>query len=215
MSAQQINLYHPIFRREHKLFSAATMARAWLALLAVGLAAAGFDAWQVRGLAGALANARQDEVAAHMRLASSERLFGTGRAQARLKALEARDQALKGLARFLRESRRAEVGPAPVLLAMGDAVLPGVWITSFSLDRKRHALMLTGHSTRPAQVPLFLHRLVARPTLAGYRFQTFAITRPRVDARYRPYVDFTASTAVPKSAMPAKSRASQSAKGAT
>ena len=215
MSAQQINLYHPIFRREQKLFSAATMARAWLALLAVGLAAAGFDAWQVRGLAGALANARQDEVGAHARLASAERLFGVGRAQVRLKALEAREQALKGLARFLRESRRAEVGPAPVLVAMSDAILPGVWITSFSLDRKRHALTLAGHSTRPAQVPLFLHRLVARPTLAGYRFQTFAITRPVVAKRFGPYVDFTASTAAPKSSAAVKPGMPQPAKGAT
>ncbi len=215
MSAQQINLYHPIFRREQKLFSAATMARTWLALLAVGLAAAGFDAWQVQGLASALANARQTEQAAHAQLASAKRIFGVGRARAQLAALEAHERALKGLARFLRESRRAEVGPAPVLLAMSDAIVPGVWITHFSLDRKRHALILAGHSMRPAQVPLFLHRLVARPTLIGYRFQTFAITRPRHAAHYRPYVDFTASTAASGSAAPKKPEALRSAKGAT
>ncbi len=215
MSTQQINLYHPIFRREQKLFSAATMARTWLALLVVGLAAAGFDAWQVRGLAGALANARQNEQAAQMRLASARRIFGVGRAQARLKALEARAQALTGLARFLRESRRAEAGPAPVLLAMSAAILPGVWITHFTLDRKRHVLVLAGHSTRPAQVPLFLHRLVARPTLAGYRFQTFAITRPVFAGRFRPYVDFAASTARSKSPASRKPGMPRAVKGAT
>ncbi len=215
MSAQQINLYHPIFRREQKLFSAVTMMRAWFALLAVGVAAAAFDAWQVHGLAGALANAQRTEQAAQAQLVSAEHIFGVGHARAQLAALEARERALKGVARFLRESRRAEVGPAPVLLAMSDAIVPGVWITRFSLDRKRHALILAGHSMRPAQVPLFLHRLVARPTLVGYRFRTFAITRPRHAAHYRPYVDFTASTAASKSKAAMKSDAPRSAKGAT
>ncbi len=195
MTHQQINLYHPIFRREPKLFSASIMLRAWLALLAVGVVAAGFDAWQVQDLAGTLASARQNERAAQARLAAADSVFGVGRARVRLAALKHRARTLKGLARFLRESRRAEVGPAPVLLAMSRGVLPGLWITGFSLDRRHRALAITGHSLRPALVPLFLHRIVAGPSLAGYRFQGLAITRARIAGHYRPYVDFNASTA--------------------
>ena len=211
MIHQQINLYHPIFRREPKLFSAGVMLRAWLALLAVGLLAAGFDAWQVASLSGALAAARQTEQIAKARLTSADRVFGLGRAHAQLSALKRRARTLKGLARFLRQSRRAEIGPAPVLIAMSHGVLPGLWITRFSLDRRHRALTLSGHSLRPALVPLFLHRVVAGPSLAGYRFRGLAITRPRVAGRYRPYVDFNASTAT----MTAKARAPRAAKGAT
>ena len=90
MISQQINLYHPIFRREPKLFSAGVMLRAWLALLAVGLLAAGFDAWQVASLSGALAAARQTEQIAKARLTSADRVFGLGRAHAQLSALKRR-----------------------------------------------------------------------------------------------------------------------------
>lgn len=204
MSPQQINLYHPIFRREPKLFSAGIMLRAWLALVAVGLIATVFDVWQVESLSGALANARQTEQMAAGRLTSAESVFGGGRARAQLAALQHREQALKGLARFLRQSRRAEVGPAPVLVAMSRGVLPGLWITRFSLDRRHGALTLAGHSLRPALVPLFLHRVVAGPSLRGYRFRGLVITRAHVAGRYRPYVDFTASTsrAAPKAHAP-------------
>lgn len=204
MSSQQINLYHPIFRREPKLFSAGIMLRAWLALVAVGVIATVFDVWQVESLSGALANARQTEQNAAARLASADSVFGVGRAHAQLAALKRRERALKGLARFLRQSRRAEIGPAPVLIAMSRGVLPGLWITRFSLDRRHRALTLAGHSLHPALVPLFLHRVVAGPSLSGYRFRGLVITRARVAGRYRPYVDFTASTssAAPKTHAP-------------
>ena len=214
MSGQQINLYHPIFRRERKLFSAVTMLRAWIALLAVGLAAAGFDAWQVGDLSAALANARQTESATQARLASAESIFGLGRARARLAALKRRERTLRGLARFLRQSRRAEVGPGPVLLAISRGVLPGLWITRFSLDRGQRALTLAGHSLRPALVPLFLHRVVADPSLTGYRFRTLAITRPVAAKRYKPYVDFTASTIVKAPRVPTGAHAPKTGGGA-
>ena len=213
MISQQINLYHPIFRREPKLFSAGVMLRAWLALVALGLVAAAFDAWQVESLSGALANARQTERAAVARLASADSVFGVGRARARLAALKRREQTLNGLGRFLRQSRRAEIGPAPVLVAMSRGVLPGLWITRFSLDRRQRALQLAGHSLRPALVPLFLHRVVAGPSLAGYRFRGLVITRARIAGRYRPYVDFTASTT--STAAKAHAPAPAAAKGAT
>ena len=211
MIHQQINLYHPIFRREPKLFSAGVMLRAWLALAALGLVATAFDAWQVESLSGALANARQTEQIAATRLASADNVFGVGRARARLAALQRRAQTLKGLGRFLRQSRRAEIGPAPVLIAMSHGVLPGLWITQFSLDRRHRALRVAGHSLHPALVPLFLHRVVAGPSLAGYRFRGLVIKRTRVAGRYRPYVNFDATT----TSAAAKARAAAAVKGAT
>ena len=48
--SQQINLYQPIFRRERKVFSAATIAQATL-VVAAGLAAIyGYASWKMRGL---------------------------------------------------------------------------------------------------------------------------------------------------------------------
>jgi len=194
MTRQQINLYHPIFRREQKLFSAATMLRAWVALLIVALLITSFDAWETHKLAEALRTSVANQQAAQARLHSAYSVFGVGRARAELATLKNREQALRRLSQFLRESRRAEVGPAPVLLAVSASVVPGLWVTHFSLARKKKALVLDGHSERPALVPLFLHRLVSQPTLSGYRFHGLTVIRTKVHNRYRPYVDFAATT---------------------
>lgn len=194
MTQQQINLYHPIFRREQKLFSANTMVRAWAALLVLALLATGFDAWQTHDLAQALRNSTDTLKAAQARLDSAYSVFGVGRAQNELAALKRRERTLSRLSQFLRESRRAQVGPAPVLLAIGASVVPDLWVTHFSLDRKKKALILKGHSVHPSLVPVFLHRLVSQPTLAGYRFHGLSVRRRKMHHRYLSYVNFTATT---------------------
>ncbi len=204
MSGQQINLYHPIFRREVKLFSAATMARAWAMLVAVALLVYAFDAWQTYDFASALRNAVQDHTLATQRLASAYRVFGIAHARAERAALTKRVRTLRHLKRFLRESRRAKAGPAPVLEALSASVIPGLWVTHFSLDRGRKALLLAGHSERPALVPVFLARLVAGPTLSGYRFRHLTITRGRTHGRYLLYVNFVARTAASRKPAAAK-----------
>jgi len=197
MMTQQINLYHPIFRREQKLFSAITMVRIWFALLAVALLVTLFDAWQTRHMTAALKDALGNKRAAQARLQDADRLFGVEQARAKLTALEGREQALARLSRFVRESRRARVGPAPLFGAVATAIKPGLWVTHFLLDRKTRTLVLAGHSVYPALVPLFLKDLVATPALAGYRFRDIAITRVKLRGTYKSYVDFTASTNAP------------------
>ena len=194
MIQQQINLYHPIFRREQKLFSANTMVRAWAALLVLALLATGFDAWQTHDLAQALRNSTDTLKAAQARLDSAYSVFGVGRAQNELVALKRREHTLSRLSQFLRQSRRAQVGPAPVLLAVSASVVPDLWVTHFSLERKKKALILRGHSVHPSLVPVFLHRLVSQPTLAGYRFHGLSVTRRKIHRRYLSYVNFTATT---------------------
>lgn len=194
MIQQQINLYHPIFRREQKLFTAMTMVRAWAALLVLALLVTAFDAWQTHDLGGALRNATATLQAAQARLDSAYSVFGIGRAQSELATLKRRERTLGHLSRFLRESRRAQIGPAPVLLAVGASVVPGLWVTDFSLDRKKRALVLGGHSMHPSLVPVFLHRLVSEPTLLGYRFHGLTVTRQKRGHRYLSYVNFTATT---------------------
>ncbi len=194
MTQQQINLYHPIFRREQKLFSANTMVRAWAALLMLALLVFGFDAWQTHDLGEALRNSTATLKAARARLDSAYSIFGVGRAQNEVTALKRREQTLSHLSQFLRESRRAQVGPAPVLLAVSASVVPGLWVTRFSLERKAKALILKGHSVHPSLVPVFLHRLVSQATLAGYRFHGLSVTRQKMHHRYLSYVNFTATT---------------------
>lgn len=194
MIQQQINLYHPIFRREQKLFTALSMVRAFAALLVLALLVTAFDAWQTHDLGQALRNATATLQGAQTRLDSVYRIFGIGRAQKELATLKRRERTLGRLSQFLRESRRAEVGPAPVLLAMSAGVVPGLWVTHFSLDRGKKALVIKGHSLHPSLIPVFLHRLVSEPTLVGYRFHGLDVTREKTAHRYFSYVNFAATT---------------------
>lgn len=195
MSVQQINLYHPIFRHEQKLFTFITMLQGLASVVVVALLVYGYDLWQTNNLADALKNAQLMQQQTKMRLASAEQMFGVGHAKDEIAALTKREQVLDKLSRLLRESRRAQAGPAPVLTAISVSVAPGLWMTHFLLDRRHRLLVLQGHSERPSLVPVFLHRLVSAPTLTGYRFHRVVVTRPKVAGHYRPYVTFMATTA--------------------
>ncbi|MHB1566400.1 MAG: hypothetical protein ACYCXG_06745 [Acidiferrobacter sp.] len=206
MSIQQINLYHPIFRREQKLFTFMTMLQGLAGVVVVALLVYGYDLWQTNSLADALGSAQQMQQQTKARLASAEQMFGVGHAKGEIAALTKREQVLGRLSRLLRESRRAQAGPAPVLTAISVSVVPGLWMTHFLLDRRHRRLVLQGHSERPSLVPIFLHRLVSAPTLIGYRFHRVVVTRPTVAGHYRPYVTFMATTAPAAHPAPPASR---------
>lgn len=207
MSVQQINLYHPIFRREQKLFTFVTMLQALAGLIIVALLVYGYDLWQTDSLAAALRNAQQMQRQTEARLTSADQMFGIGRAKGAIAVLAKRKQVLDKLSRLLRESRRAQAGPAPVLTAISRSVVPGLWMTRFLLDRRQRRLVLQGHSERPSLVPVFLHRLVGMPTLKGYRFHRVVVTRRMIAGHYRPYITFKATTAPVARSSPRASRA--------
>ncbi|MDA8391035.1 MAG: hypothetical protein M0Z76_09955 [Gammaproteobacteria bacterium] len=194
MTVQEINLYHPIFRRQPKRFSAAAMLQAVVVLLAAGLLLYGFDFWQMRNLQAELIRARQTQQRADARLSRAASLFGLGPLQARIVKLKRHADALRHLQTILLQSHKAAQGDGPVMLALGRSVVPGLWIGSVHFDRARRLLVIHGHSERPSAVPVFLRRLAQERLWTDITFQGLHIDRPRRARRYAPYVAFTAST---------------------
>ncbi|MDA8360906.1 MAG: hypothetical protein M0Z44_02750 [Gammaproteobacteria bacterium] len=194
MIVQEINLYHPIFRRQPKRFSALAMLQAVAVLLVAGLALYGFDFWQLHNLKAELVRAQQTQQRADAQLIRAVSLFGLGTLQAHIGKLRQRVDALRHLQAVLVQSHKAAQGDAPVLLAVGRSVVPGLWIQSVHCDRTARLLVIRGHSERPSAVPVFVRRLAQERSWAGIAFQDLRIDRHRRARWYAPYVTFMVST---------------------
>lgn len=194
MSMQEINLYHPIFRRQPKRFSAVAMLQAVLVLLVAGLALYGFDLWQMHNLEGERTRAQQAAQQADAQLTRAATLFGLGPLRSQTARLEKRAAALRHLQTILLQSHKAAQGDAPVLVAVSRSVVPGLWIRSLQYDRARRLFVVRGNSEKPTAVPVFLSRMVSQKLWTGMTFQGLRVMRTRKGRGYLPYVSFLAST---------------------
>lgn len=98
MIQQQVNLYHPIFRKQEKKFSARAMGQAVLVIVAGVVLMYGYAVWQTGSLRGQLAQAERDRVAAVERLEAMSAQLAGRRADLALER-ERRDLELRLLAR--------------------------------------------------------------------------------------------------------------------
>ncbi len=200
---QQINLYEPIFREEHKLFSAATIAVA-LGLVAAGLLTiAAFSAWRLAGLERELGSVRTQEAAQQKLIARTDAFIDQGESRARMEArlntmaqnLERRQLAL----RYLRGGGgvngvgAAHHGFAERLAALARQQLDGLWLTGVIFTADADDLVLSGGATSAALVPAYLGRLANEPALAGTRLQSIEIREPQKPVRGE--IEFRVSSA--------------------
>lgn len=176
---QQINLYHPVFRKEQKRFSARAMVEAvGLVLLGVVLLY-GYTAWQVRKLAAAVAQTRQEQAAAAKQLAAAEAQFG-GRGYAeRLADLRHTLRTRAHVVALLAGRGFGNVrGYSEYFTALARATVPGLWVTSFRVRGAGQEIELQGRTLAAALVPRYLAALTGSAPFAGTDFRRFQITRP-------------------------------------
>lgn len=201
---QQVNLYHPIFRKEEKKFSAATMLQAGLiVLLGVGLMY-GYAAWRTMALRAQQQDINAQYVAALARLNDVSAKLPMRRASARLEQevrdLESRIEAVQVIRTVARRDLfKGSAGYSDTLLALARQSTSGLWITSLTLGGSGDGMVLAGRTQSPELVPGYLQRLAAEKTLAGQQFEIFQMTRPErtpadiikhTDAVLEPYIDF-------------------------
>ncbi len=194
MTAQEINLYHPIFRRQPKRFSALAMLEAVAVVLVAGLGLYAFDVWQMRHMQTEMARAQQAQRRADGQLARALPVFGLAPLKARIARLDKEATALERLQKILLQSHKAAQGDGPVLVAVSHSVVPGLWIESLRYDRGQRLLVIRGHSERPSAVPVFLRNMAEQKLWAHITFQGLRVDRRRHGQGYVPYVAFVAST---------------------
>ena len=193
--AQQINLYAPIFRKQSKVFSAATMLQG-LALIVVAVGVLCY----VVALQTSLLETRAANSARELQ-AELERLKaygGRGTPGERAKSLAERKQALeaslasqtKVLQAFDGGALGRTEGYSDMLRALARRSMEGVWLTRIEFAEKTGELSLAGRATRAELVPAYLERLRGEEALRAQAFTRLEVTRPAK----MPFVEFVLSS---------------------
>jgi hypothetical protein len=196
--SQQVNLYQPIFRAEHRYFSAKAIFVS-LGLVAGGLIAFTAITWwrvaalerDLRQLASQATNQRDLNDKATKALANGESKDSIEQRVAALsQQLDRRQQAL----RFLTSGQAgARNGFSERMAALARRHVDGLWLTGATLTAMRGQLALSGIAMNPDLVPAYLQGLAAEPALAGAKLDRFEIAAPKDPKRSG--VDFSVSTA--------------------
>jgi hypothetical protein len=201
---QQVNLYEPIFREDHKLFSATTIC-VGLGIVAAGLIAITlFSWWRVQSLDRQLravhvqeteqkkfmaqANAIVDEAGSHQTMEIH--------LQAMAVDLARRQQAL----RYLRGGDGGSSGPILAnrgfvgrMTALAHQQVDGLWLTGATFVSGSDSFQLTGGALNADLVPIYLARLMNEPAIAGTKLQSIEIRQPKKPIGSQ--IEFTVSSA--------------------
>ena len=180
---QQINLFHPIFRKEEKKFSAATMLQAGLLVLAGIVLMYGYSWWRTQALRGQLRDINSQHTAALARLndisAKLPMRHGDPRLEQEVRDLEKRIQAVQQIRSVARADLfKGAPGYSEYLVALARQSTSGLWLTGLTIAGAGESLVLTGRTNYPELVPGYLQRLSAEHTLAGLQFEIFQLIRP-------------------------------------
>jgi len=180
--SQQINLYSPIFRKQQKVFSAATMLQGMLLIVVV----VGVFYYAV-SLQSSLLEIRATDSGRQLQ-SELERLKAYGARESpaeRAKLLAERKKALEaGLASQTVALKAFESGAlgrtegyAPLLRALARVSVEGVWLTRIQVAEGTGELSLTGRATRAELVPVYLERLRSEEALRGQTFSRLEVVR--------------------------------------
>lgn len=203
MIAQQVNLYHPIFRKQQKRFSAKAMLQAGLGVL-LGIALLyGYAWWQLLAVRGQVALAGQEYEHARTRLATFAAQVPGRQVDPRLeqqaRELTAKVAAAETVRQLLTtQGLHGTSDYSKYFAALARQHIDGVWLTEFSVSGPGDHITLNGRTVDPELVAQYLQRLAREPAFAGAKFQVFQLHRPDVDKAGKSsaasYVEFTVKT---------------------
>lgn len=172
--AQQLNLFNPVFLRQKKYFSAATMVQLLAVVAVASLATYALLRVQLAGLEQQLAAA--DTQFADVR--DQLQKFGVEAKRTPSRALEdevARLEAELAGRRALAEALDGDAlgdpsGFSRYLTALARQHVPGVWVTRFGAEGGEGPLVIQGRMLRPELLPTYLRSLGKEDVLRGRTF---------------------------------------------
>lgn len=184
--SQQINLFNPVFLKQKKYFSAMTMAQA-LGLILLGSVAlagyAGFRSFELKKEVAASAaqmaqaKAQLEQAKASFAPRQKSRTLGAeiGKAEAELAA---RSQALDTLQK---DELGNKDGYSEYLRAFSRQIVPGLWLTGFTIHAAGKDISIEGRALQPELVPQYLTRLRSETSMQGKSFAAFDMRRAQAE----------------------------------
>jgi Tfp pilus assembly protein PilN len=196
---QQINLYQPILREEHRLFGAKAALRAFAAVLAVLLLLWGYGTYKVKRLEQSTQALREQQARQEQTLTTAGTMSAARATPAELAArVKQAEQEVAGRTRALQLLHAGAAGRTTGFAARLEALarrhVDGVWIDRMALSGSTEAMSLGGATFDPDLVPRYLQNLAQESVLAGARFDQLAIERPHDKTSTSAQVRFRASS---------------------
>ncbi len=187
---QQINLYQPVFRRQHKVFSAVTLVQILGAVLVLLLAILGHARWNLAALKATQATLQlqYDQLRAGMNTLNNDGASSdTGALDEEIERLAgAIDRRKQLLLQFDQLTVDNKGGYAAYFEALARRDLPGLWLTGVHFDEEG-AIELRGMTLDPKLVPVYLQMLARQAEFRDQRFDSVILNRPSAD---QPAVEF-------------------------
>ena len=198
--SQQINLFNPIFMKQRKYFSLLTMLQALGMVVAGSLLFYGYALYQVDQLRKQSQEGATRLVAEQARLARFSAEISPQQANNQLRdevqqlAKKVADQA-EMIETFKSGAIGNTTGYSEYLRAFSRQIVPGVWLTGFSLKGDAAQISLSGGVTNPELLPAYIQRLGKEDIMRGKTFSMLQMQQPKAtdkDAKAAPrYVEFT------------------------
>jgi Tfp pilus assembly protein PilN len=177
---QQINLYQPVFRRQHKVFSAVTLAQMVAAVLVLLLAILGHTRWTLAGMQDSAAALQQQH--AHMQvqvdaLEEAQHTPDTKVVDAEIERLGSSiEQRQELLAQFDQLVLQHQHGFSSHFRILAEQHLPGLWLDGVTVNAQGE-IEVRGTALEEKLVPAYLQGLAKRPDLSSTAFETVAMNR--------------------------------------
>ncbi len=193
---QEINLYQPIFRKQKKVFSGIALLQASGAVFLGLVLVYGYGLWRVQSLDGELASLKEQRASASRRIDRLARQLPEQKKSVMLEAevrrlvrdLQLRAQVEELLTSGAYGNRHGFSGH---LAGLARQHVDGLWLKNLEISEASQDVELAGSALRPELVPRYVQRFSEEPALAGMRFQTLRMERPKAGP---PRVDFELRT---------------------
>lgn len=179
-------MYQPVFRRQRKIFSAATLAKAVGLATVLLLAVYGHARWTLHGLQRTSADLTLNYRELNARLVALENAGAQAAADHELARLTEQIRARSALLERIDHLAFATAGGfGDTFEALAHQDVPGLWLTGVQLDQDGSA-ELKGAALDAELVPRYLQLLTGQPRLAVLNGGTVNLLRhepgqPRID----------------------------------
>jgi len=197
--SQQINLFNPIFLKQKKYFSVVTMLQALVLILLGSVLVYGYAQYEVQQLQEQSAEATRRFEDAQNRLTRYAAEYSPQQAnlllQEQLKKTETDLAAQQELINTLKSGAIGNSqGYSPYMRAFARQVVPGLWLTAFSITGDGAQMSLSGGVLNPGLLPEYIRRLDREEIMYGKTFASLQMSQPKAEGEQPPvsrYVEFT------------------------
>ena len=181
---QQINLFQPVFRRQHKVFSASTLAQIAAAVLALLVAILGHVRWTLADMEQSATALQQQHDHISGQISSLEAALQTPDTEALDAELEQltnnidqRNSLLLQLEELVVQRRSGFAGQ---FKALAEQHLPGLWLDGVTVNGEGQ-MEIRGITLDAKLVPVYLQQLQKQTGLSETPFETVSMTRIAAD----------------------------------